>query len=543
MKVLSMPCLMVAMSLSMGISSTAFAQGFLGGLVQDTLHVTGSAINGATNVVVGTVDAVGNVVDSGGRLIGRVAMPGSPDVQVPSETVVMLGTTNDVYGYAIDARRGDLRRAVALAVSRGMIGQMQAVDLQTALDRTAANQATGQGDRVLTFEKSIALARDLDDINVRLAAAMSVRPYDSLLATDSSGTTRMFVTTPRTLSSDVATSQTRSVTQDGITTTTTTTSRSSNPSSREVAIGTEGLSNSALLAVLDARRFQLDRMVSDGMERRVFQGDSALKMQSDLDGFRTRLVRLQAPGTTFSQDQAVLMARELDTMDGNVALAMRVNAWSPLTVVDSGTGTTKIVTDQFMNVIGTQDAGAELYTSTLQARRSELEGVIARQEASGALARARANDLRSDLDRVAKQQAQQREAFGYADALPLAVTLDYVGNEIHKVIPTFGYVPLIDDSRFVVAGGRVVLVDDVMVRRAELQSRIAREYAIGSISEDEHRSLRKEMKTLADDEEQLRTRGSLTVKGSRDLYQGFDKVAAHLDGYKAGSKRSPISNR
>lgn len=326
--------------------------------------------------------------------------------------------------------------------------------------------------------------------------------------------------------------QTTSVTENGVTTTTTTTSNNS---------GT--LSGVALFSVLDTRRFKLDRMIGDALDRRTIEADRASRLQSQLDRVRGELMDSRSSGQPMTQDLAVSIARELDNIDADVASALRVDVLSPLTVVDTTSGTTKIVTDQFGNVIGVRDAGPELYRGTLVSRRQELEDALARQQASGVLAAAEAQDLRDELARVARMEAEQRANFTYADALPLAITLDYVGNRIEKSNPSYGYVPLINDSRFVVGGGRVIMVDDVMTRRAELQSRIAREFAKGRITDRQHADLRDQMAGIAAIEDQMREKGSLTFRDSRALYQSMDKVGAQLDGYVAESRRGNISNR
>lgn len=532
MKMFSLPALAMALSVSLGAPAAVLADSLLGGIVKDTLRVTGTTIKGAGNIVTGTVDAAGNVVDASGRLIGKVVVTGDRETVAAGESVVLLGTTNDVYGYSIDARRYDLGRAIDVAEAREVIAHTQATELRTALDRVARTEANAQAEYKLTFNDAVVLARELDAINTRLARAVKGQPFESLVMTDSSGHQRMFVTTPQALSPDVKVISTRSVTRNGVTSTTTTTSTSS---------GTP--SNTAILSVLDARRFRLEGMISDGLERQALAAEKAAQMQVDLNKLRSELASLQAPGASMSQMQALEFARQLDSMDSHLAGTLHVDTWAPLTSIDAASGTAQIVTDQFTNVIGLRDAGPELYISTLDARRRELQDIIASQEGSGTLAKTQAQDLRLELERAARLQADRMTSFGPADALPLAVSLDYVGNQIHAYVPTYGYVPLINDSRFIVSGGRVILIDDIMVRRAELQSRIGREFASGTISDRQHDTLRTEMLSLLNEEEQMRQKGSLTFKDSRVLYLGFDKVASHLDGYVDSTRRPPLSNR
>ena len=86
------------------------------------------------------------------------------------------------------------------------------------------------------------------------------------------------------------------------------------------------------------------------------------------------------------------------------------------------------------------------------------------------------------------------------------------------------------------------MLDDVMVRRAGLESRIAHERATGRITLAQANTLRDQLARVAVLESQMRGNGGLTFKDGRTLYGEFDKVGSRLDGYIAEGKRSPISS-
>jgi hypothetical protein len=168
----------------------------------------------------------------------------------------------------------------------------------------------------------------------------------------------------------------------------------------------------------------------------------------------------------------------------------------------------------------------EVFVGTLDGRRMQLENAIAAGLASGTISAAQAQRLRARLDEVARTQAA-----GQTDGLvPLAFTLDQVGNTVHELVPTVIFDPLVSNGRFVMSDGRIVLLDDVMVRRAEIESRISREFAEGKLNQNQVATLRAEMTNIATIEQRMRAAGrSLDYKESRQLYRMFDKVGAKLD--------------
>lgn len=533
--------LILALSVLLTTQVAASADGLLTTLVKDTLGVGGAVVGGtlgvvggtvglAGNVVSGTVDAVGNVIDSSGHIVGRVITPGNSSTEVITANggTVLLGNTYDVYSYSVDTRRNDLNRAVDAAEVAGKITTVQASDIRADLARIARDENNAVSDHVFTFEESLAIARELDLVNSRLATMISVQPFGQLVALDSAGTARIFVTTPGRGSNTTVTS-TRTVSDEsGVRSTRTVTSSSSGP-----------ITSGALFSILDNRRYELDKMIGDAKLHNALDSAKAMQLQAQAD--HVRLLMLDR-GKVLTSDQALVIARELDTLDSDVALALKVSAMTPLTIVDTSNGTTRIMSDQFGNVIALSEAGPDIYIKTLEGRRVELENAIAAGQASGSINADRSRALRAELDRVAKLQANEQVTdFTYVNALPLAMSLDYVGNELTTVVPTITYVPLISGGRFAIIGGRVIMLDDVMVRRADLESKIARLRANGKISESQANNLRVELSRIAVIEKQLRAKGSFTFRESRELYNRFDRVGSRLDSYQAGREVSPMS--
>lgn len=526
---------------------SASADGLMTTLVKDTLHITGDAVGGtvglvggavgaAGNVVSGTVDSVGNVIDGSGRIVGRVITPdqlpaGNPHITTYGGTT-LLGVTNDVYGYSIDTRYSDLAKAVDAAESAGKLSNGQATQLRQELAAILTNESNAKADHVMSFDESLAVAKQLDNLNTELASMISVQPFGQLVMVDTSGNSRIFVTTPRTTSStstsivsnNDGTTATRTVANDDGTTSsvTTTTTTSGQP-----------MSSAALFSLLDNRRYELDKKIGNAKISGAIAGEQAESLQAKSDHIRLLLLDRES---ALNHLQASKVAQELDALDADVATALNVPRMTPLTVPDTTNSSQRIVSTQYGNVIGISEAGPDIYIKTIDTRRAELEAQIAAGQAAGKIAEQQARNLRAELERVAQLQAAEKAGqYTYVTALPLAMSLDYVGNQLVGVIPTTTYVPLIDGTRFVVYGGRIVMLDDIMVRRAELEMKISRMLANGNISAKQASTLRVELGNIAVIESKMRAKGAFSYKDSKDLYTAFDHVGSQLDSYRHAS--------
>lgn len=200
------------------------------------------------------------------------------------------------------------------------------------------------------------------------------------------------------------------------------------------------------------------------------------------------------------------------------------------TVTDGG-GTSTTTTTNTTNVVPIGQITGDVYISTLEGRRLQLESAIAAGQASGTISEAQAREWRAQLDQIARQQAAGKDStFTYVSAVPLAMSLDRLGSVVTSVVPSAVFTPLISSNRFVFVDGRIVMLDDVMVRRAELESRIAWDQARGKLSARKAANLRMQMTKIARVEEQMRSRNpALNVKQSRTLYRMFDRIGSMLD--------------
>jgi hypothetical protein len=198
------------------------------------------------------------------------------------------------------------------------------------------------------------------------------------------------------------------------------------------------------------------------------------------------------------------------------------------TVIENGVERTTTETGTTPGVI--TQVGPDVIITTLGSRRVQLENAIAAGQAQGRISAAEAQRLRRELDAVSRAEAASKGTqFTYATALPLALTLDRVGGIVHRALPTVAYVPLVAGGRLVISDTVIIKLDDVIVRRAELESRISWELADGTLRPSDAEKLRQELSRIALVESQMRADGDLSIKDSRDLYIRFDRVGARLD--------------
>lgn len=230
-----------------------------------------------------------------------------------------------------------------------------------------------------------------------------------------------------------------------------------------------------------------------------------------------------------SHTAALTLAAALTLLFPVIAFADEVEVYERRSsTVDGVTTTTETTTT---TVVPGASITADAFVTTLEGRRLQLEAAIAAGQAAGKITDAQAKLWRAELDAIARAQAAGKTTLTYVDALPLAMSLDRLGDVVRVVAPTLVYVPMISGQRFIISGGRVIMLDDIMVRRADLESKISRELAIGKITSKQANSLRTEMSAIAKVETGMREKGPFSDKDSRLLYVSFDRVGSRLDGY------------
>lgn len=169
--------------------------------------------------------------------------------------------------------------------------------------------------------------------------------------------------------------------------------------------------------------------------------------------------------------------------------------------------------------------------STLSERRQKLERIIADESANGSLPAALQTELRADLVRIAgEEEAAAALATKSANSkvMGIARELDDIAfklnNALHKEVVT----PLVQGTQFAINSGDWIDIDDVAMRRWDLEGRIAKAVAEGRMSQEDAAGIRKTLDAIGEKESGMRADGDLDVKESRILYSDFDRIASQI---------------
>ena len=168
---------------------------------------------------------------------------------------------------------------------------------------------------------------------------------------------------------------------------------------------------------------------------------------------------------------------------------------------------------------------------TVDQRRADLAKRLLDLKTGGRLTDAQLTLLQRDLDRVNSEYIVIQGRPSLSRTLSLAKDLDVLYFQLHGFAPTVTYVPIIEGSHFTIFNGRIILLDDLAVRRIGLENKILDRLYAGKISYAQSNELRVRLNDIATAEDLCRTDGVLTPKESRDIYTAFDKVASRLDTY------------
>jgi len=267
-----------------------------------------------------------------------------------------------------------------------------------------------------------------------------------------------------------------------------------------------------------------------------------VKLTADLNAIGTDIaIGMSAP--TFTMDQTITLARRLDDFNTRLATTLSVSALTPLTVL--GANSLPILSPtMFNNVVGMQAVQPTIWFNILSARRAELDAMIGSGLSAGTLTTQQANDLRAELDRINGliTSSQTTGAITYTTALPIAMSLDVLGNRIHTYVTTNNFVPLIAQGRIVFVGGLSSPIDELSLRRAELGAAIDRERLLGRLTLNEAQRLQYELGNIGDRERRLANDGLLTYHDVLLITNDLNRFALKLNNMIA-NRRATVSVR
>ncbi len=176
-------------------------------------------------------------------------------------------------------------------------------------------------------------------------------------------------------------------------------------------------------------------------------------------------------------------------------------------------------------------AKPEVLVMTITARRKDLDKMIDAAHAKGNITAKKAEAMKSELKRIARETGSN--TITYERAVAYARDLDYIGTSLGGVvvegIPV--YQPIIAGSHFTVVNGQIYVLDDLSVRRVDLEARIIKDYLEGRLSDERASKLRNELDAIGATQAIYSASGELDPVSSRKFYKEMDSVASELEKY------------
>jgi hypothetical protein len=481
--------------------------------------------NSSPDVVTGMVDANGNLLDLNGNVIGRTYLRSGNvrsvtiqkfDNSIPDASLMFIST--------LDNRANETRRLIASNYAANTITPTQFADFNRQLgDIIAYENACKASDSALSFDEALKVGQQLDALDSLVATTARVQVLSPVVVMDASGAPRIAVTTTRRVSTTDNVDGSKTV----VTTTTTQRPDAVIATTPQTVIVTSN--PGTILSLLDSRRFELDRLIAAKLVNGQISPGQALQLRQSLELISNRLSDAAINGYGSNDRRVISIATDLDSVSNQLVTLTSIPRLAPVAVVDTS-GNARISVDSFGNIVSVTSVTPDIYVNTLDGRIHDIQRLIASGQASGTISEFQAKAFRAELDRLVYLEAQGKSgSMTYVQALPIATQLDALTDRI-TVVTKSPLPPLVAGSRFVLTTGQVVLLDDVMVRRADLEGKIAAKLAEGKLSPDAAASLRQQMDDIGRVEAQMRaSNGELSFKQGRNLYGQFDKVGSRLD--------------
>jgi hypothetical protein len=219
---------------------------------------------------------------------------------------------------------------------------------------------------------------------------------------------------------------------------------------------------------------------------------------------------------------------------------------TPYQAVVEGTPVQTITTERQTVVTSGEPAGAVVVTGspiplaiseaqdilrTVDLRRAALDKAIVDARVAGTISEGQAAAMRRELDRIGSEVAvlKQQPSPSLLRSIVVAQDLDALTVNLKTSVNAIALVPIIEGSHFTIFNGRIIQLDDLAVRRIELENKILAAQAAGRINFDEANHMRSELNAIAALEDAYKSDGTLSFKNGRHIYRDMDNVANELD--------------
>ena len=588
------PLALALLLAGLGLSSQAQSVDYLSDVVRSVIDTNGRVLRGTVTsngdiidpsghvvgrAVVGVIDQNGNIIDPSGKTVTRIYnIPGQ------STTTVVTSATPSVFtaplSAILDNRQIEIERMINKGEKSGRISASQAGEYRNSLQRiqTAEIAAKASGG-MLTYDESVDIARDLDSLSATVATSTTLTAFSPLVIVDPSGTVRFSVrpngyvmTSYSPGSSTTQTVVSKSVVTPSGTTVykTTTIEPSTIPSER-------------LCVVLESRRDAINTMINDGLASGKISASQSQELRAQLDAIRQDEVAARASDNMMTYDEALVIAARFDDLSSRTAAISNLKPiWSmvavdngtrrlileappgstysqttttttatpvyadriiettttttPGTVITTNAGTALVTKDTVGNVVTVRTVDPILLVTTITVRRKDLDKMVHESIEKKVITPVQGQLILGELVRIERETVP---GITYGRAVILARDLDVITTQIGTYVTTIPQ-PIIAGSHLTISNGQIVELDDVSVRRSDLEARIIKDYLQGRLTSAQADDLRGQMNAVETMEGTFRNQhpGDITLKESRILYTHFDKVASNLDKWAGKENRA-----
>ncbi len=580
----------------LGLSSQAESVDYLSDVVRSVIDTNGHVLRGTVtsngdiidpsgNVVgraaVGVIDQNGNIIDTSGRTITRIYnVPGQSTTTIVKSAAPAVFTAP--LSAILDNRHIEIERMISKGERNGRISSSQAGEYRSSLQRieTAEVAAKASGG-MLTYDESIDIARDLDSLAATVATATALTPFAPLVVVDPSGAVRFGVRPNGYVMTSYApaSTTTQTVISKSVVTPSGTTVYKSTTIEQPVAT----VPSERLCVVLESRRDAINTMINDGLASGKISASQAQDLRAQLDSIRQEEVAARASDNMMTYDEALRIAARFDDLSSRTAAISNLRPlWSmvavdngtrklileapagtsysqttttttatpvyadrviettttttPGTVITTSAGTALVTHDGVGNVVTVRTVDPTLLVTTITVRRKDLDRMVHESIEKKVITPTQGQLVLGELVRIEREAVP---GITYGRAVILARDLDVITTQIGTYVTAIPQ-PIIAGSHMTISNGQIVELDDVSVRRSDLEARIVKDYLQGRLTSSQTDTLRSEMNAVETMEATFRGQhpGDLTLKESRILYTEFDKVASKLDKWAGKENRA-----
>lgn len=339
----------------------------------------------------------------------------------------------------------------------------------------------------------------------------------------------------------------------------------------------------SLAGVIDSRRLAYDAMINDAIARNTLNPVQAAEYRATLRRIALNEANAQQD-RILTYDEALALGRDLDSLGGNLYTYTRTTPWTPLIVTTNGATRLSLTPTYYASTVSSSSSSSsssptnrssytstttttsssssssvapaviatapstvvtttlpattttyittaqpEILVTTIETRRKNLDRMIDVAREQGKITRKQAEAMKDDLHRIARETGSNR--LTYAQAVAFAQDLDLIGSHVGMVVVSGvpAYVPIINGSHFTVYNGQILQLDDLSVRRADLEARITKDYLQGRLSASHAATLRAQLDAIGNNKAVYDATGQLDFKVSKRLYSDMDKVASELE--------------